>query len=363
MILVKLSSFSIAEYLINVNISHRIPSLIVITAVFVFIVLKGNSCFCHFCSHHLSGCYQTLFHAAWILYFLFRSIFTLLLRKPAVYILVPEQFCLQIDRSFCHRHLSVVTGCYRLLQVHLSSPLHLPSRSSFLKQQGLAFSLCSFCLGLSPHLCTSVPHEFYQLLSESSKFQASAQFTIQQKKTLDGIQSEQEEKQYYLCPGLRTEAEIACRCFVSRHSQCEDFSDAHQQNCHTLLTLGNVPSDPSAFPGHLSTENNTNALVLHILVPLHQLFRSNLTDWANQALSSTSNQDGNSARQLTNIHNVVIAELITCSEYSIFPRMYILHFLYHTSCCGRVRNLPFHIPACMEFLKQSAELLKYVKVT
>ena len=38
MILVKLSSFSIAEYLINVNISHRIPSLIVITAVFVFIV-------------------------------------------------------------------------------------------------------------------------------------------------------------------------------------------------------------------------------------------------------------------------------------------------------------------------------------
>lgn len=54
MILVKLSSFSIAEYLINVNISYRIPSLIVITAVFVFIVLKGNTCFCHFCSHHLS---------------------------------------------------------------------------------------------------------------------------------------------------------------------------------------------------------------------------------------------------------------------------------------------------------------------
>lgn len=48
MILVKLTSFSRAEYLINVNISYRIPYLLVITGVFVFIVLKGNTCFCHF---------------------------------------------------------------------------------------------------------------------------------------------------------------------------------------------------------------------------------------------------------------------------------------------------------------------------
>jgi len=54
MILVKLSSFSFAEYLINVNISYRFLSLLVITDVFVFIVLKGNTCFRQFCSHHLS---------------------------------------------------------------------------------------------------------------------------------------------------------------------------------------------------------------------------------------------------------------------------------------------------------------------
>lgn len=54
MILVKISSFSIAEYFINVNISYRFLSLLVITGVFVFTVLKGNTCFCQFCSHHLS---------------------------------------------------------------------------------------------------------------------------------------------------------------------------------------------------------------------------------------------------------------------------------------------------------------------
>lgn len=54
MILVKISSFSIAEYFINVNVSYRFLSLLVITGVFVFTVLKGNTCFCQFCSHHLS---------------------------------------------------------------------------------------------------------------------------------------------------------------------------------------------------------------------------------------------------------------------------------------------------------------------
>lgn len=53
------------------------------------------------------GCYQTLFRAAWILYFLSRSIFTLHLQKPAVCILVPEYFYLQINRSFCLHHLLV----------------------------------------------------------------------------------------------------------------------------------------------------------------------------------------------------------------------------------------------------------------
>lgn len=129
MILVKLTSFYRAEYLINVNISYRIPYLLVITGVFVFIVLKGNTCFCHFCSHHLSMAAIRLCSVLPRYCIFFWGLFL-----PCSYkILVSEHFFLHFDESFSHCCLSVNlnSGCHMSI---LSSPLHLLSRSSFPRQ-------------------------------------------------------------------------------------------------------------------------------------------------------------------------------------------------------------------------------------
>lgn len=98
MILLKLSSFSIAEYLINVNISHRFLSLLVITGLFVFIVLKENTWFCQFCSHHLSAAAIRLYFVLPGYYILFSGLFLAWpYKKLLVEILVPEHLCLCFD--------------------------------------------------------------------------------------------------------------------------------------------------------------------------------------------------------------------------------------------------------------------------
>lgn len=134
MILAKLSSFSIAECLINVNISYRFLSLLVITGVFVFIVLKGNICFCQFCPHHLSVAAIRLYFMLPRYCIFFSGLFLVWsYKKSELEILLPEHFCLRFDERFSHCHLPV----YLNLPCHgsaLSSPLHLLSRSIFPKQ-------------------------------------------------------------------------------------------------------------------------------------------------------------------------------------------------------------------------------------
>ena len=163
------------------------------------------------------------FHAAQILYFLFRSVSSSVLQKSQwlkswplnafVYLLMKGFLTVTCQFTWVYRGTGALFFCQGAYcqsgRDQPSSSVHSP----LLWDSAFTWLLAS------------------HLLPNASKVHADPQFIVQHKTILDSPQFRQEEQHCHLCPGPSAQANIAYR-FASRLSPCKCSPDTQQNSYH-----------------------------------------------------------------------------------------------------------------------------------